>query len=177
MRKYELIGATNRNCDEEVVKIVNNNSWIMWMKHGEETQAPALISVFKRIQEGMGIQLPPNNELMQVHMYQPGQVCEPHHDYYEQTNYSIKRFGQRLATLLFYLNDVGEGNGGHTSFPRLGLKVAPRRGDVVLFHNVKRDGEVDPRTLHAGDALSSGEKWIGIKVINENMIKRPALGL
>lgn len=171
MRKCELIGATNRNCDGEVVKIVNNNSWIMWMKQGEETQSPAVVSVLARIQEVLKIQLPPNNELMQVHLYNPGQVCDPHHDYYEPTNYSIKRFGQRVATLLFYLNDVA--GGGHTSFPRLDLKIAPKKGDVVLFHNVTKNGEVDPRTLHAGDAIESGEKWVAIKVINEDMIKRP----
>jgi prolyl 4-hydroxylase len=166
MKKCETIGATNRNCDEEVVKIVRNNSSIMWMKHGEEAH-PTISGFLSRIKDALRLNIPPNNELMQVHMYEPDEMCEPHHDYYEKNNYSIKRFGQRLSTILIYLNNVEAG--GNTNFPRLNISIPARRGDVILFHNVRANGETDPRTLHSGEKVLRGYKWVAIKVINEDI--------
>jgi len=169
IKPCETIGATNRNCDEKEVKIVKNNSWIMWMKHGEES-TPIISAFMSRIREALSLHIPLNNELMQVHFYELDQVCEPHQDYYETTNISFRRFGQRTATLLFYLNDPIRG--GHTSFPRLDINIPARIGDVVFFLNCTRDGLVDPRTLHAGEPVHEGNKWIGIKVINEDITRR-----
>jgi len=139
------------------------------MKHGEESD-PTISGFMSRIREALSLYIPPNNELMQVHFYEVNQLCEPHQDYYETTNYSLKRFGQRTATLLFYLNDPI--SGGQTSFPRLGITVPARTGDVLFFLNCTREGVVDPRTLHAGEPVHEGSKWIGIKVINEDITSR-----
>ena len=63
-----------------------------------------------------------------VSRYDVGDTCIMHVDgqcaFYPQN-------GLRLATLLFYLNDVE--SGGETWFPLQDLKVAPKRGRAVMF--------------------------------------------
>jgi prolyl 4-hydroxylase len=65
--------------------------------------------------------------------------------------------GQRVATFLVYLNDAYEG--GQTEFPMLGLRHRGQIGSALLFSNVDPSGAPDQRTLHAGLAPTSGEKW------------------
>ena len=65
--------------------------------------------------------------------------------------------GQRVGTLLVYLNDVA--SGGETVFPTLGLGVKPKRGRCLLFFPGFEDGRRDERLLHA--ALPAvEEKWV-----------------
>lgn len=45
----------------------------------------------------------------------------------------LRNGGQRVSTLLVYLNTPGDGT-GLTSFPTLQLAFAPRRGTALLFH-------------------------------------------
>ncbi|MEI9890696.1 MAG: 2OG-Fe(II) oxygenase [Caulobacteraceae bacterium] len=67
--------------------------------------------------------------------------------------------GQRIATVLLYLNDEGL-EGGETDFPRLGFAHRGKKGDALVFFNVDASGQPDPRTLHAGLAPTQGEKWV-----------------
>jgi prolyl 4-hydroxylase len=86
----------------------------------------------------------------------------PHHDFLVPQNdanrASLARSGQRVSTLVMYLNDVPAG--GATVFPDLGLEVAPRRGHGVYFDYANAAGQVDHATLHAGAAVELGEKWV-----------------
>lgn len=41
-----------------------------------------------------------------------------------------------------------------------GLKVAPRKGDAILFYNYDRNGVMDPRAIHAALPVSRGHKFI-----------------
>jgi prolyl 4-hydroxylase len=64
--------------------------------------------------------------------------------------------GQRLATVLVYLNSVGRG--GETAFPLLmdgRMRVAPQRGRALVFFPGNVDGDIDQRLLH--EALPAGE--------------------
>jgi prolyl 4-hydroxylase len=110
-----------------------------------------------------------NGEALQVVRYQPGQEYKPHHDYFDPSNKGreerLKRGGQRLATLLFYLNDVEEG--GETIFPKADIAISPVRGNAILFYNCLPDGSLDPMSLHGGAPVVSGEKWIANKWIHE----------
>lgn len=74
-------------------------------------------------------------------------------------------YGQRIATFLMYLNDVPEG--GSTIFPELNLKVAPKKRDALVFYNCKPNGEVDPLSMHQGEKVYKGPKWIAIKLVNK----------
>lgn len=101
-------------------------------------------------------------EPTQILRYEVGQQFRPHHDFLdpdvaEFADY-IRKFGQRIATFLVYLNDGY--SGGETVFPRLGLSFRGRTGDALFFTNVDRTGQPDQMTMHAGTPPTAGEKWL-----------------
>lgn len=110
-----------------------------------------------------------HGEPIQVLRYAPGEEYKNHVDYIPpksaQAAKRMARGGQRLCTVLMYLNDVEEG--GQTLFPRAGVEVPARQGDAVLFFNVRPDHQVDPRTLHAGAPVIEGEKWLATLWVRE----------
>lgn len=101
-------------------------------------------------------------EPIQVLHYAPGQVFDRHYDFLdpEIPGYAaeIARGGQRIATVLTYLN--ADYQGGETDFPLAGLRFRGEPGDGLLFANVDLAGAPDRQTLHAGLAPTSGEKWL-----------------
>lgn len=60
--------------------------------------------------------------------------------------------------MIIYLQEPDEG--GETTFPRAGLSISPEVGDAILFYNVIPNGKLDVMSLHAGDPVISGEKWV-----------------
>src|SRR5690606_32951543 len=60
-----------------------------------------------------------NGEGLQVLHYRPGAEYKPHYDYFDPaepgTPSIVRRGGQRVATLIVYLNDPARGGG--TTFP------------------------------------------------------------
>jgi prolyl 4-hydroxylase len=107
--------------------------------------------------------LPPvQTDGAQVLHYAVGERFVDHVDYFEPSVEAharhIAQGGQRVATLLVYLNEELEG--GETCFPRLGISHRGGKGDVLTFVNVDAQGRGDPRTLHAGLAPTAGEKWV-----------------
>jgi hypothetical protein len=94
--------------------------------------------------------------------YKVGQQFRPHYDYLDPRKPTqaedMRRFGQRLATCLVYLNEDFEG--AETSFPKIGQKFRCKKGGALLFANIDEQGQPDPQTLHAGLAPISGEKWL-----------------
>ncbi|NML32587.1 2OG-Fe(II) oxygenase [Paraburkholderia antibiotica] len=108
-----------------------------------------------------------NGEGLQMLHYEEGAESTPHVDYLVPGNdanrESIARSGQRMGTLLMYLNDV-EG-GGETVFPQIGWGVVPQRGHALYFEYGNRFGLCDPSSLHASLPLRGGEKWVATKWI------------
>jgi prolyl 4-hydroxylase len=106
-----------------------------------------------------------NGEGIQVLCYRPGDATAAHHDFLLPSNAaneaSLARSGQRVSTLLNYLNDVDEG--GETAFPLAGWSVAPHRGSSLYFESCDARGELDHQTLHAGKPVVRGEKWVATK--------------
>lgn len=100
----------------------------------------------------------------QVVRYQKGQEFSWHYD--EVPAPQLKNGGQRLATLLVYLNDIAENCGGGTAFRDLymdkePLVMQPKQGSALLFFPAFRDGTPDDRTLHRSEAMTCDtEKWI-----------------
>ncbi|HEY1535975.1 MAG TPA: 2OG-Fe(II) oxygenase [Polyangiaceae bacterium] len=112
------------------------------------------------------MQLPlENGEGFQVLHYPTGTEAAPHFDFLEPSNEanraSIARSGQRVSTLITYLNDVQ--SGGETLFPKLAMSVLPVRGNAVYFEYCNSAGQVDHQSLHAGAPVHSGEKWVATK--------------
>jgi prolyl 4-hydroxylase len=106
-----------------------------------------------------------NSEGLQVLHYDPGGRYLPHFDFLVPSNpaasESIARSGQRISTLIVYLNDVIEG--GETVFPEAGLSVVPRRGNALYFEYTNSRMQVDLRSAHGGAPVIRDEKWIVTK--------------
>ena len=115
----------------------------------------------RRVFALMGMPLA-HGEGLQLLRYRPGCASSAHHDFLAPHNdanrASIARSGQRVSTLVMYLNDVPAG--GATAFPALGLTVAPQRGNAVYFEYANTAGDLDHTTLHAGMPVEQGEKWV-----------------
>jgi prolyl 4-hydroxylase len=110
-----------------------------------------------------------NGEPLQVQRYKVTGEYKPHHDYFSpQQPGAIARGkdgGQRVATLIVYLNDVSQG--GATQFPLLGLSVAAKQGGALYFRYMNGLRQLDALTLHAGAPVLAGEKWIVTKWVTE----------
>ncbi|HZP67076.1 MAG TPA: 2OG-Fe(II) oxygenase [Rudaea sp.] len=106
-----------------------------------------------------------NGEGLQILHYRTGGQYTPHYDYfppdYPGSGTHIANGGQRVSSLVMYLNDVEEG--GATVFPELKLKVGPKKGGAVYFEYCNSKNQVDPLTLHGGMPVLKGEKWIATK--------------
>lgn len=147
--------------------------------HPDERKYPLIEAIEKRI--SVYSQVPAENgELIQVLRYEKSQFYKPHHDYFSDA-FNVKRGGQRVATMLMYLSDNVEG--GETYFPMAGsgacscggkmvpgLSVKPLKGDAVLFWSMGLDGQPDPRSVHGGCEVLSGEKWSATKWMREKTI-------
>ena len=100
-------------------------------------------------------------ENIQVVRYEEGEHYGAHLDAMDLDKFPQEaNKGQRVATVLVYLNDIGNGS-GKTTFPKLGVDVTPQRGRALYFRNTSDDGAIDPRSLHAGSPVE-GEgvvKW------------------
>lgn len=127
-----------------------------------------IANVEQRLATIMGMPVE-NGEGLQILHYLVGGEYRPHFDYFPPDNpgsaASLAKGGQRVSTMVMYLNEV-EG-GGATGFPELGLEVAPQPGTAVYFEYCNRRGQVDPLTLHAGMPVTAGEKWIMTKWVRE----------
>ena len=108
-----------------------------------------------------------NGEGLQVLRYGPGAEYKPHYDYFDPqqagTPTILKRGGQRVASLVCYLNTPTLG--GATTFPDVQLDVAPIKGNAVFF-SYDRPHPVT-RTLHGGAPVVEGEKWVATKWLRE----------
>ncbi len=108
-----------------------------------------------------------NGEGFQVLNYKPGAEYKPHYDYFDPaepgTPTILKRGGQRVATLVMYLNEPTRGGG--TTFPDVGFEVAPVRGNAVFFSYDRAHPAT--RTLHGGAPVIEGEKWVATKWLRE----------
>jgi prolyl 4-hydroxylase len=108
-----------------------------------------------------------NGEGLQVLHYTPGAEYKPHYDYFDPVHPGsatiLKRGGQRVATLIMYLN--APKRGGATVFPDVGVEVAPIKGNAVFFSYERP--HVSTRSLHGGAPVIEGEKWVATKWLRE----------
>jgi prolyl 4-hydroxylase len=125
-------------------------------------------SIDERASEIMNLPVE-RGEGLQVLCYRKGGEYKPHFDYFPPehagSHVHIKRGGQRVSTLIFYLNTVEEG--GETIFPSAHVKVSPIQGSAVYFSYFDEQRQVDPLTLHGGMPVIRGEKWISTKWMRE----------
>ncbi len=108
-----------------------------------------------------------NGEGVQVLHYRPGAEYKPHYDYFDPaqpgTPTILKRGGQRVGTLVMYLNTPERGGG--TTFPDVNLEVAPIKGNAVFFSYER--AHPSTRSLHGGAPVLAGEKWVATKWLRQ----------
>lgn len=103
-----------------------------------------------------------NGEGLQLLQYEPGQEYRAHFDWFNPKNPGsashLKRGGQRVGTLVVYLQTPDAGGG--TRFPKSGIEVMPNRGGAVFFTDLTVSGQPDENTLHAGTPVQQGTKIV-----------------
>lgn len=161
MGRSETVRLTDG--DAEVNEARTSNG--MFFERGET-------ELIRRIEQRMATLLNwpvDHGEGLQVLHYRPGAEYKPHHDYFDPaapgTAAVLKRGGQRVGTLVVYLNTPQEG--GATTFPDVGLEVAPIKGNAVFF-SYDRPHPIT-MTLHAGAPVVAGEKWVATKWLREGV--------
>jgi len=111
-----------------------------------------------------------HGEGLQILHYTVGGEYQPHFDYFDPSVAGsapqLARGGQRIVTIIVYLNEV-EG-GGATIFPELGLEFLPEKGAALMFTSLTRDGRLQPLSLHGGAPVTAGAKWIATRWIRIN---------
>ena len=134
----------------------------------ERGETPLIGTIEQRIAELLRWPVD-HGEGLQVLRYRPGAEYRPHHDYFDPqhpgTARILQRGGQRVGTLVMYLNTAS--GGGATTFPDAGLEVAPVRGNAVFFSYDR--AHPDTRTLHGGAPVTAGEKWVATKWLREGV--------
>lgn len=137
----------------------------MFFKRGEY---PVCARVEARFAELMQWPLE-NGEGLQVLRYGPGAEYKPHYDYFDPalpgSPRILKRGGQRVATLVCYLNTPTRG--GATVFPDIQLEVTPVKGNAVFFSYDRAHSCT--RSLHGGAPVVEGEKWVVTKWLREGV--------
>lgn len=108
-----------------------------------------------------------HGEGLQVLRYAPGAQYQAHHDFFDAqqpgSRAVLQRGGQRVGTVVMYLNTPQEG--GATTFPDVGLQVQALRGHAVFF--AYPDACPASLTLHGGAPVLAGEKWVATKWLRE----------
>ena len=163
--------ASARLVRSETVQIATGDSEVNSARTSEgmffERDETALIS---RVEARMAALLDwplENGEGLQILRYRPGAEYKPHYDYFDPeqpgTPHILERGGQRVASLVCYLNTPAKG--GATIFPDIHLDVAPVKGNAVFF-SYDRPHPMT-RSLHGGAPVLEGEKWVATKWVRE----------
>jgi len=161
--------CTDKLVDSEVVGgkyAAIRNSKQTWISKND----PLVKPLFEKIAKQYNLRFDQAEDL-QVVRYLPDQYYNEHHDSCCDQNEACKTFafrgGQRVLTVLIYLNNEFEG--GHTYFKNLDLKVKPKTGDAVVFYPLaKGTNRCHPYGLHAGLPVTNGQKWIANLWFREN---------
>ena len=130
----------------------------------ERGATPMITDIEDRIERLLGVPKC-RGEAMQILHYKPGAEYQPHFDFFNPEKPGSQRIlargGQRVGTLIMYLNDVEAG--GSTVFPKVSLDVLPKKGCGLFFSYANAAGDLDRMTLHGGSPVIAGEKWIATK--------------
>ena len=137
---------------------------------------PIQTHVDKKICDAMGINTN-MSEPCQIQHYNLGKQFKAHHDFFhggeefeEFAGDSSRYQGQRTWTFMVFLNNVKKG--GETEFISLdNLHVTPKTGTAVVWNNLKGDGTINFQTLHQGNPILAGEKYIITKWFRERVQK------
>jgi len=125
-----------------------------------------------RIAAAIGVPLAQQEPTNILH-YARGEQYVPHFDFFTEAEeagfaHELRTIGQRICTVLVYLNDGYEG--GETDFPRLDWRFKGKPGDALIFWNLSADGQRELMSLHAGLPVTKGEKWLLSKWVRQRPV-------
>lgn len=114
-----------------------------------------------------------HQETTNVLHYARGEQYIPHFDFFTEAEeagfaHELRTIGQRVCTMLVYLNDGYEG--GETDFPRLNWRFKGKTGDALIFWNLSAEGQRELLSLHAGLPVTKGEKWLLSKWVRQRPV-------
>jgi len=129
---------------------------------------PLVSAIETRIADLLGIDRS-WGEPLQGQRYETGQRFREHADFFYVDQPYWQEYephgGQRTWTAMIYLN-VPE-RGGATGFKYHNLAIAPSLGRIVIWNNMALDGSPNPWTLHEGQPVEAGTKYIVTKWYRE----------
>jgi len=185
--------------DASKKKSYQRTSTQTWIGPGQSNDDEIFARVRRRASQFLKLGLELAEDTQIVH-YSDNQHYFGHHDYTPRSSAPQNEYfqggGNRIATLLYYLNNVPEG--GDTRFPlaqdplpvpkssadRLynaeacrvgGLSVVPQKGKAILFYSLEEDGHmdgvIDPLSLHASCPTLIHEKWLANQWFRNKRVK------
>lgn len=162
-----LISLTVNNLKRSLVADEDNNflsngrtSYTFWMNHDYND---ITLSIANKISNLVNIPLE-NAEQFQIVHYKQSQKYDPHYDGWifdgsEKSRKYTKNGGQRLITVIGYLNNVKKG--GETLFSKLDISIKPEKGKILVFKNVNNNTNIlHYLSEHSGTPVIEGEKYI-----------------
>jgi prolyl 4-hydroxylase len=133
---------------------------------------PLVSEVEGRIADLLGIDRA-HGETLQGQRYEVDQQFKEHADFFyiDQPYWAQyePQGGQRTWTAMIFLNEVAKG--GATRFKLIGLRAEPRLGRILIWNNMAMDGSPNPWTLHEGEPVEEGTKYIVTKWYRERHFK------
>mgnify|MGYP006082460995 CR=1 FL=1 len=158
--KSRLESAKVISSDKNSKDFVNNsnvrNNKSAWVHYNEDEKIRDLYNNVSKL-----INYPiENSEKLQLVNYNVGEKFNYHYDGFDEDNIRIKDEGQRMVTCFIYLNNLQENQGGCTEFNKLNIKVAPKKGRLLIFYNTEKDSiKKHELSMHGGNEVLNGEKW------------------
>lgn len=98
------------------------------------------------------------SEKIQGQCYKENGFYHDHFDAYDDYNKFQNPSRNRTWTCIITLNAVEEG--GATYFPKLDKYFKPKAGQALIWYNLNENGLAHPLTLHTGQPVIKGEKFI-----------------
>eukprot|EP00747_Dinoflagellata_sp_TGD_P222533 gnl/TRDRNA2_/TRDRNA2_94236_c0_seq2.p1 gnl/TRDRNA2_/TRDRNA2_94236_c0~~gnl/TRDRNA2_/TRDRNA2_94236_c0_seq2.p1 ORF type:complete len:326 (+),score=33.54 gnl/TRDRNA2_/TRDRNA2_94236_c0_seq2:48-1025(+) len=142
-------------------------SWCATLEHQAVSEHPTMRAIAERVEVLTGLPMD-HQESLHIVRYTPGQEFRPHfdteaHGDEEEALWLEEGMGLRRYTVIMYLNEGFEG--GKTAFPELNTAVTPKAGAALLFSNLLPEeggtgARPNPASLHAGEVVTAGEKWV-----------------
>jgi prolyl 4-hydroxylase len=134
---------------------------------------PLIGEIDERLADFMGID-PKFGETLEGQRYAVGQEFKPHCDYFHTSESywpeQDRIGGQRTWSVVLCLKAPEVGGG--TMFPEAGVRMKPRKGNLLAWCNLDAGGDVNPMSLHCGEPVEEGVKYIATKWFRERKVDR-----
>lgn len=167
--RNELIRLIDRDRRPSTIADDNGDAYFRTSETCDLASEEPAVKQLEAILETLNGIDPAHGEPLQGQRYATGQEFKAHTDYFTPGGADFEKFcavaGNRTWTFMIYLNDVEAG--GATRFKVLGKTIQAEPGKLLCWNNKRRDGSVNPNTLHHGMKVRRGVKYVLTKWYRE----------